>query len=168
MNLVVANLSEENSIYPLRNREITDLQSKDAQLVTLTKQDGYFTELVENIKVQYKDGKLIIPKDLQDQAVAWYHHYLQHPGSTHLEETLCSAMYWKGMRHTIESHVKKCHSCQVNKRRKHKYGKLPAKLAITTPWEAVCVDLIKLVISNSIPIASIYFLLLVYHSYHLA
>ena len=23
-----------------------------------------------------------------------------------------------------------------------KYGKLPAKLAITTPWEALCVDLI--------------------------
>ncbi len=36
----------------------------------------------------------------------------------------------------------KCHNCQVNKRRNHKYGKLPAKLAITTPWEALCVDLI--------------------------
>jgi hypothetical protein len=24
----------------------------------------------------------------------------------------------------------------------HKYGKLPAKLAITTPWEALCVNLI--------------------------
>ena len=59
-----------------------------------------------------------------------------------LEETLCSAMYWKGMQNTIRSHVKKCHSCQVNKRQKHKYGKLPTKLAITTPWEAVCVDLI--------------------------
>ncbi len=30
----------------------------------------------------------------------------------------------------------------MNKRQKDKYGKLPAKLAITTPWEAVCVDLI--------------------------
>ena len=28
----------------------------------------------------------------------------------------------------------------MNKRQKHKYGKLPNKLAITTPWEAVCVD----------------------------
>ncbi len=51
------------------------------------------TKLVENIKVLCKDGKLGIPKDLQDQAVAWYHHYLQHPGSTRLEETLHSAMY---------------------------------------------------------------------------
>jgi hypothetical protein len=30
----------------------------------------------------------------------------------------------------------------VNKCRNHKYGKLPAKLAITTPWESLCVDLI--------------------------
>jgi hypothetical protein len=30
----------------------------------------------------------------------------------------------------------------VNKCRNHKYGKLPVKLAITTPWEVLCVDLI--------------------------
>eukprot|EP00804_Cyclotella_cryptica_P014532 CCRYP_004821-RA/>CCRYP_004821-RA protein AED:0.22 eAED:0.22 QI:0/0/0/1/0/0/2/0/312 len=35
-----------------------------------------------------------------------------------------------------------CHSCQVNKQRQSKYGKLPTKLAITNPWEALCVDLI--------------------------
>ena len=115
MKLVFANHSKKNSIYPLTTREIAESQSKGAQLVSLTTQDGYSTELVENIKVLCKDGKLVIPKDLQDQAVAWYHHYLQHPGSTRLEETLRSAMYWKGMQHTIRSHVKKCHSCQVNK-----------------------------------------------------
>ncbi len=42
----------------------------------------------------------------------------------------------------VKSHVKKCHSCQVNKCRKLKYGKLRAKLAITTPWEEFCVNLI--------------------------
>ncbi len=30
----------------------------------------------------------------------------------------------------------------MSKRRKDKYGKLPTNLAITNPWEAVCVDLI--------------------------
>ena len=137
MNPVFANCSKENTIYPLTSREIAESQSKDTQLVALSTKDCYSTKLVENIKVLYKDEKLVIPKDLQDQAVAWYHHYLQHPGSTRLKENLHSAMYWKGMRHTIRSHVKKCHSCQVNKRRKHKYGKLPTKLAITNPWEAV-------------------------------
>ena len=38
---------------------------------------------------------MIIPKTLQKRAVAWYHHYLQHSGHSHLEETLKAAMYWK-------------------------------------------------------------------------
>ena len=66
MNPVFANPSKENSIYPLTTREIAESQSKDAQLVALTTQDGYSTKLVENIKVLCKDGKLVIPKDLQD------------------------------------------------------------------------------------------------------
>jgi hypothetical protein len=48
------------------------------------------------------------------------------------------------MRSTVRSYVKNCRSCQVNKRRSQKYGKLPTKLANITPWEAVCVDLIGL------------------------
>ena len=93
MNFVFANHHEENSIYPLTTREIAESQSKDAQLAKLTTADGYTTQLVENTQVLCKDGKLVIPKDLQDRVVDSYHHYLQHPGS----ETLRSAMYWKGM-----------------------------------------------------------------------
>ena len=63
-------------------------------------------------------------------------------GYTRLEEMLHTVMYWKGMRDTIQSHVKNCCTCQVNKQHKHKYGKLPAKLVITNPWEALCMDLI--------------------------
>ena len=48
MNLVFANCSEENYIYPLTTREIAESQSKDAQLVMLTTQEGYSTEVVEN------------------------------------------------------------------------------------------------------------------------
>jgi hypothetical protein len=55
---------------------------------------GYTTQLVENIKVLCKDGKMVIPTSLQQCAVAWYDHYLQHPGDMHLEETLHLSMYW--------------------------------------------------------------------------
>ncbi len=106
MSFVFANRSEDNSINPLTTREIVESQSNDAQLAKLTTEEGYTTQFVENIKVLCKDGKLVIPKDLQDRAVAWYHHYLQHPGSAHLEETLCSAMYWKGMQNTIDRRSK--------------------------------------------------------------
>jgi hypothetical protein len=51
-------------------------------------------------------------------------------------------MYSKGMRTTIQRYVKSCRSCQVKKRHSQKYGHLPPKLVITTPWKALCVDLI--------------------------
>eukprot|EP00804_Cyclotella_cryptica_P029110 CCRYP_005276-RB/>CCRYP_005276-RB protein AED:0.35 eAED:0.75 QI:0/0/0/1/0/0/2/0/104 len=40
---------------------------------------------------------MVIPQTLQNGAVSWYqyHHYLQHPGHTHLEEMLHAAIYWK-------------------------------------------------------------------------
>ncbi len=51
-------------------------------------------------------------------------------------------MYWKGMRTTIWGYVKYCRSCQVNKRQSLKYGHIPSKLVITTPWRVLCVDLV--------------------------
>jgi hypothetical protein len=74
-------------------------------------------QLVEDTKVLLENGKLIIPASLQHKAVAWYHHYLQHPGHSRHEETMSSVMYWKVMHSTtIQRYVKSCRSCQVNKR----------------------------------------------------
>jgi hypothetical protein len=63
-------------------------------------------------------------------------------GST-TEETMQATMYWKGMRATIRSIAKSCRTCQVNKKQKLKYGHLPPKTVITTPWRMVCVDLVS-------------------------
>jgi hypothetical protein len=46
------------------------------------------------------------------------------------------------MRNTIRRYIKSCRSCQVNKRQRLKYGHVPPKLVITTPWKALCVDLV--------------------------
>jgi hypothetical protein len=89
-----------------------------------------------------KDGRMIIPKPLQRRAVVWYHHYLQHPGHTQLEETMKATIYWKGMRSAIRLTATSCRSCQVNEKQKLKYGHLPSKILITIPWRALCVDLI--------------------------
>jgi hypothetical protein len=114
-----------------------------------------------------KNGKLIIPASLQHRAVALYHHYLQHPGHSRLEETMRSVMYWKGMHttiqhpshsrlketmrsvmywkgmhNTIQIYIKSCRSCQVNKRHSLRYGHVPPKLVITAPWRALYADLV--------------------------
>jgi hypothetical protein len=98
--------------------------------------------LIEDTKVLCKNEKAMIPTSLQHRVVSWYHHYLQHPGHSRLKETMRSMMYWKGMHTSIRKYVKSCRSCQVNKRHSQKYGHLPPKLVIMTPWKALCVDLI--------------------------
>jgi hypothetical protein len=135
---VFATHGEENEIYPLTIIGITKAQKKDRNL---TPEKGMSFQLFENTKVLRKDDKFIIPASLHHRSVSWYHHYLQHPGRSRLEETMRSVMYWKGMQRIIQSYVKSCRSCQVNKRQSQKYGYVPPKLVITTPWEALFVDL---------------------------
>jgi hypothetical protein len=113
------------------------------QLIKTVIDQGLEIKLIENTLCVCKDGWLVIPKPLQRQAIMWYHHYLQHTGHTHLEETMNAVMYWKGMCTTIRSITNSCKTCQVNKRWKHKHRDLPAKLVIGTPWECLCVDLIS-------------------------
>jgi hypothetical protein len=98
--------------------------------------------LLRTPKCYAKNEKIIIPTYLRHRTVSWYLHYLQQPGHSRLEEMMRSVMYWKGIHTTIRRYVKTCQSCQVNKRRSQKYGHLPPKLVIMTPWEALCVDLI--------------------------
>ena len=85
LNMVLANCSEEDATYPLTIKEIAQAQKDDAVLKRLSKTNKYYTQLVKDTQVLYKDGKMVIPKLLQHRAVNWYHHYLQHPGHTILK-----------------------------------------------------------------------------------
>ena len=97
MNLVFANQNKEDAIYPLTTREIAEAQQQDNNLTKQAEKEGYSTQLVENIEVLCYKSKMLMPKSLQHRAVAWFHHYLQHPGTKRLKETLCLLMYWKGL-----------------------------------------------------------------------
>ncbi len=135
MDTVFANRSEEDDICPLTAVEIAEAQKADVTYKDLFKRNavidkGLEIKLIENTLCVCRDGWLVIPKPLQRRAVLWYHHYLQHPGHTRLEEMMNATMYWKGMRTTIRSITKSCKTCQINKRQSNKYGHLPAKLCL--------------------------------------
>jgi hypothetical protein len=96
--LMVADHGEEDEIYPLTTIEIAEAQCKDQELkvyfkknAKTPKEDIRF-QLIEDTKVLCKNDKLIIPASLQHWAVSWYHHYLQHPGHSRVEETMRSVM----------------------------------------------------------------------------
>ena len=108
--------SDEDEIYPLTAQEVADAQKADATLKHCFKRNHVFDKgvdirLVDDTSIVCKEGRMIIPKPLQGCAVMWYHHYLQHPGHTRLEETMQATMYWKGMKTTIGSITKTCKTC---------------------------------------------------------
>ena len=92
-----ANQSKEDAIYPLTTQEIAEAQQQDNDLKTQDEKEAYSTKLVENIKVLCHNGKMVVRKNLQHRAKAWFHHYLQHPGTKRLKETLHLLVYWKGL-----------------------------------------------------------------------
>jgi hypothetical protein len=98
---------EEDKIYLLTFIETADAQCKDQELKVYFKKNEKMPQkdvglhLIEDTKVLCKNGTVIIPTYLRHRAVSLYHHYLQHPGHLHLEETIGSVMYWKGMHTTI-------------------------------------------------------------------
>jgi hypothetical protein len=86
LNFAFANHREEDEIYLLTTIEIAEAQHKDQELKAYYKKNAIMAkkymclQLVEDTKMLCKNGKSIIPASLQHRAVAWYHHYLQHPG----------------------------------------------------------------------------------------
>ena len=150
MQDVFANTGEDEEVYPVTITEIADAQRADNSLKRYFKRnakrdpnDNITLKVIDDEDVLvYKDSRLLVPKSLTNKIIVWYHHYLQHPGHTRLEHTIAATMYWKSLRSDIRRHVKRCRNCQLGKKRKRLYGKLPTKIAETTPWRSVCVDLI--------------------------
>jgi len=142
---------DNDEIFPVTIREVADAQRVDESLKDFFKKPSSKEHIKpvllqgETVLCFVRDPKrprMIVPEGLQRKTIAWYHHYLQHPGRDKLEKTLSAVMYWKGMSRDIEKFTKHCKRCQLGKRRKRKYAQLPPKTAVITPWQQVCVDLI--------------------------
>ena len=79
----------------------------------------------------YKD-KIVIPAELQQQTIEWYHNTLLHPGANRTEKTIRQNFTFKNLTKKVEETCQKCHTCQLTKRLNLKYGKLPEKEAEAT------------------------------------
>ena len=139
----VTNIDMREEKFPMSPKLIAKKQQKDKQLLSLVKSSPDYTlkQVEGQDLIHYKD-KICIPKPLQSRIITWYHEYLVHPGATRLENTLRFPFYWKGMQQQVQAFTKTCHKCQVSKKQRKKYGKLPAKKAEVTPWKRVNVDLV--------------------------
>ena len=98
MKNVFANTETEDNIYPVTVSEIAANQHLDKTLKTFFKKEDLkgriICKVIDDVDILVYDNKrMCIPVSLTDRVVQWYHHYIQHPGHTRLEETLKAVMY---------------------------------------------------------------------------
>jgi len=74
MNLVFSNRSEEDAIFPLTIQDIAEAQQNEPHFQTLSRDDKFTTQLVENTQVLCKGMTMVLPTALQHQAISWYCH----------------------------------------------------------------------------------------------
>ncbi len=106
LNQVFTNHSKEENFFLLLHKRLLRTKKANDKLKHFSKHNAILDKelevsLVDDTHLVCKDGRMIIPKPLQRCTVLWFHHYLQHPGHTCLEETMKSTMYWKGIHTSI-------------------------------------------------------------------
>jgi hypothetical protein len=89
----------EDEKFPMNLILIQKEQEKDKKLQQDIKKNvhKYKTRTIEGVELVTHHKLIVIPKMLQNRIVAWYHHYLAHPGMTRLEATLRETMTWPNM-----------------------------------------------------------------------
>lgn len=136
---------EDDQRFPLSPPLIAKEQQKDKTLMKSLKQSRseYGTTVLENVDLITYKNKIVIPKVLQGRILAWYHQYLVHPGSVRMEATLRQTLTWPGLQKDVKRYVRTCRKCQLCKKQRKQYGKLPAKVAENPePWNRVNIDMI--------------------------
>ena len=94
------------------------------------------------LKIVFCKDKLIVPRALRKRLMEWYHTTLMHPGINRTEATIKINFTWPKLHDGVEKLCKSCKICQLTKKMKIKYEKLPPKEAEVTPWDTLCIDLI--------------------------
>ncbi len=118
---------DEGEPFPLDYANIQEHQSKDAELQRqLTTSNKFakkkFTIQNKVFELVTREGKICIPKGLQQKTVEWYHNILLHPGEKRTELTIGQLFYWKNMKTTVKNIVSRCPTCQLTKPKQQKFG----------------------------------------------
>jgi hypothetical protein len=144
LSYVIKDEIEEYS-FPMDPRLIRLEQSKDEELQNKIKNDNknrYYKKKIEDQTLIHHDHRIYVPATLRERMLEWYHDYLIHPGKTRMEATIRQNFTWPGLTPQVKEWCKTCHTCQMFKKQRKKYGHLPPKQAETNPWTRVNVDLV--------------------------
>ena len=94
--------------FPLATDLIRFYQDRDDKLQEQVKKhpDQYTHSVVEGETLIMKQGKIVIPPELQPRILDWYHKILVHLGENRMEKSLTSLYYWKNLKKDVHQHCK--------------------------------------------------------------
>ena len=143
----LCNLSIDNEV-------LTKLQQEDKFCKNILKQiekgnivDGHLYKIENNILKRFiVDGDdmyetAMIPRSLTPQVLQMVHDELGHNGTHRTYILLKILYYWKGLKLSVEKHIKRCYQCQKRNRQVVKYARLHFDAA-TFPMQFISMDLI--------------------------
>ena len=139
---------------PIDDKVLIDLQQKDEFCKNILKQiekgnlvEGQLYKIDDNVLKRFiVDGNdtyetTVIPRSLIPQVLQMAHDELGHNGTHRAYILIKRLYYWKGLKPSVEKHVKRCYQCQRRNRQVVKYAKLHFDVA-TFPMQFISMDLI--------------------------
>ena len=134
--------------YPLDVTLFKTNQDADTKLQTKVQANQkwnnqrFTTKEIEGVELIHDNGKILVPEQLWERVLDWYHLLLVHPGEKRMESTIRLVYTWPGMRTQVKERCKNCHECQMSKKGGiKKYGLLQEKKGEVIKWSRVNVDL---------------------------
>ena len=139
---------------PIDDKLLIDLQHKDKFCKNILQQiekgnlvNGQLYKIDDNILKRFiVDGNdtyetTVIPRTLVPRILQMAHDELGHNGTHRTYILLKRLYYWKGLKPSVEKHVRRCYQCQRRNRQVVKYAKLHFDVA-TFPMQFISMDLI--------------------------
>ena len=139
---------------PINNNMLAKLQQKDEFCKNIFNQiekgnivDGHLYKMDNKLlKIFIVDGNntyetTVIPRSLIPQVLQMAHDELGHNGTHRTYILLKRLYYWKGLKPSVEKHIKRCYQCQRRNKQVVKYAKLHFDVA-TFHMQFISMDLI--------------------------
>ena len=148
------NIDDSLCNLPIDNNMLAKLQQQDEFCKNIFNQiekgniiDGHLCKMDHKLLKRFiVDGNntyetTVIPRSLIPQALRMVHDELGHNGMHRTYILLKRLYYWKGLKPSVEKHIKRCYQCQRRNKQVVKYAKLHFDVA-TFPMQFISMDLI--------------------------
>ena len=101
---------DQEDIMPVEYNFLFNEQTKDRHLQSLfNSKESYHKKTFygggKTVTLICHKDRIVIPKNIQQKVISWYHEILVHPGADRTEKTIAQHFYWKGMQKDIRNFV---------------------------------------------------------------